>query len=171
MPFADAYPHQHQQQHYHSQQQQQIASEASQEQVLEEGVAETSRENAQTPEDDPAAPEMEATESSSSFEAPSLPEHYEPPKYFTPENPNPNASSSWFKLWSSSNKGSKNEDGGNLQEVSEKERKRRSSDSEATTLALFASMSLFPRRSSENSIADMGKAQSKEQDEHSRSMH
>lgn len=112
-------------------------------------------------------PKTEPTEESSLSS--SLPNYYVPPRYFTNEDPNPTISSSWFKLWGSSNKSYKNGGDAEWDNSSEKERKRRSSDSEATMLSLFSPMSLFPRRASESCMTDL--AEEDGQHECSRSMH
>lgn len=119
-----------------------------------------------------------------------LPKDYEPPRYFTNPDPEPNSSSSWFKLFSSSSKNNKNTNDasstkGNTSDESEDyhhddddlfeenfEKSRRSSDSEAAGMLSSSIFSgrLFPRRASENCLVGMAELAG-EVDEHARSLH
>lgn len=99
---------------------------------------------------------------------------YEPPRYFTNPDPEPMSSLSWFKLGWGSRRGDKDSHKGEdmdnevIDEQSENSKHcRRGSDGEPTSYSLFSGR-LFPRRNSESCMTDICE---KEEDEHSRSLH
>lgn len=154
-----------------------MATEASQETILEETVsapalAETMDSASHSGEY--AESTMSCTESTAEASATenSLPTDYEPPRYFTNPDPEPMNSSSWFRLgWGSSRKDKDSSTKGGDSDVEmddQSEKARRSSHGETSSSYSLFSGRLFPRRNSESCMTNMCE---KEVDEHSRSLH
>ena len=151
-----------------------MATEASQETILEETDLAAASMEAAAPEDEDKADAESVTESvtasvtETSLMAPVVPTDYEPPRYFTNPDPEPMSSSSWFKLWSrkSENKDSKGGESDTEMECSDPDLESLLKP-EKESFSIFSGR-LFPRRNSESCMSSICE---KEVDVHSRSLH